>query len=887
MKKFLALVLTLAMMLTLCVGMIPTSAEVAASKVTITDGKATIDGVEYTAISDLTALATKGNYILSADVAVAANTVVTIAAGTKLHGNGYTISVAGNSAAAPATAAPFAVEAGEAIVISNVNFGSAAARLYLKTVAAEDGEEQADLGLFANDATPFIEVEVPVLDENDQPVLDENDQPTFKTETQLDPDAELVDVTFDGVNFFVTMSDTYHANVGGVVAYTYGDYTFENCVMDINATTGNLEVEDGAVITTGYTGGYVGFSAYPGSVTFVGSSTAVGSKIVADWRTGGLVGGASGGISLDGAVNNATVSNATLITAGLVGYVEAETVTEWKLDNCTNNGDITAFMGPKYDSDGDGTNDKAHGDAGRSAAALVGFIYKDTDNSFPPMVVNNCLNTGNILGEDRLAGLMGDNRIYGTFTKVTDADGNTLYKENGKDAQTTDIVLNAPTYNNCVNMGNVECIVKDAKSGAHVMGGLVSRAHGPMVLNNCVNFGTVNGAGQADAHLGGMIGNTSGANGATQNMATYITLTNCINYGAILNGRRLGGIVGASEAPVVFAGCVNFGYINAGETNAELAGGIAGLSDRRDHYFTGCMNFGKITGNTHAGGMTAYTRDLDQVTMTLYFEGCINFGDVTCVTAEPAGLVGYSTNDVYITECANFGNVYGLGNNSVGQFVGNVGRKLGIMNSYAFGTATDGMWPSNDGLTGFNCMINLEWAWDGEATADDFCATLIGSGATVNSHNKFVTVEQALEIVSEGELPVYALDGSLQLIYPQLRGVQTLKEAANGKTDVRFAAVVDDKDYDKVEFVYTVADGTEKTVEAVEIANVNAVNVSGATVSRDALRLSGDRLFVLVIEDVDATTTVEIEVTIQVTIGETVYEGSSTTVSIVNGVVAG
>ena len=134
------------------------------------------------------------------------------------------------------------------------------------------------------------------------------------------------------------------------------------------------------------------------------------------------------------------------------------------------------------------------------------------------------------------------------------------------------------------------------------------------------------------------------------------------------------------------------------------------------------------------------------------------------------------------------------------------------MNSYAFGTATDGMWPSNDGLTGFNCMINLEWAWDGEATADDFCATLIGSGATVNSHNKFVTVEQALEIVSKAKLPVYALDGSLQLIYPQLRGVQTLKEAANGKTDVRFAAVVDDKDYDKVEFVYTVADGTEKTL---------------------------------------------------------------------------
>ena len=145
MKKILAFVLTLAMMLTLLnVGFISTAAKTADGPiVTITDqATVTVDGTEYTVVDALPT--TAGNYILKQDVVAEAG--YTFPAGVVLHGNGYTITLEGNAVETPATEAPFILPAGTSaaaasVTITNVNFGTATAPIYLLANESKTDEE--------------------------------------------------------------------------------------------------------------------------------------------------------------------------------------------------------------------------------------------------------------------------------------------------------------------------------------------------------------------------------------------------------------------------------------------------------------------------------------------------------------------------------------------------------------------------------------------------------------------------------------------------------------------------------------------------------------------------------------------------------------------------
>lgn len=845
MKKFLALVLTLAMVLTLNVGMIVSTAADAPNVDVTGKTTVTIDGVEYKVIADLAAVSTKGNYILSGDVAVANDAVITFAAGTVLNGNGYAITVEGNDLTAPLAAAPFALAAGKDIVITNVSFGTADAPICLRSEAPViEGEDAADLAIFANDEAPQLDMEgLPMLD-----------------------DYVPVNATFDNVNFNVIASDRLQVNVAAVMAVANGNFTLTNCTADVDFNVGDMTVGNGTDLTQGYAGGFFGYAASTSNVSFENCATAVGSVITNDWRTAGFVAGVAGGISVVNCTNNATLTNRTLCTGGILGWVEGETLSSWTFDGNVNNGDITAYMGPKDSAD------KNHGDNGRTAGGMVGYIYKDADNSAPQIIVSNCTNNGNLYGEDRLAGIFGDCRIsYYTYTAE---DGTKTYGKN------TSIV------ENCVNTGDVLCVVLDAVSGAHVLGGMSSRTQGPTHYINCVNYGRVDANGMDDGHLGGIVGNTSASQGAINNAEDTLLVDGCINYGPIMNGRRIAGMVGASESLITFKNSANYGTVVSGTSprSDNMAGGFEGFADREPHNYENCFNFGNVTATVNGGGFVGGTRNYDR--SEIIMTGCLNAGNITAADNVAGGLVGNCTVNVTIKDSMNIGKIAATNSNIVSQILGNGDAIINIENCYAFGTIDENAFPPNlDGVLGFLCFTDVV------VPEGATMVTVVGAAEDLtDERNKAVTAEEAVAIIKNlyGEAtPIYAVDGVVELVDPSIRGVQTaLAGATDGKIAVRFTGLVDDMGYEKVTFTYTVNNGEAVTVDGVPMLDVKATSLSGNLEVRDAAYVGGAALYCAAF-DVAAEGEVVIEITMTATSNGVDYESFAVTVALVDGVIVG
>lgn len=861
MKKFLALVLTLAMVLTLNVSIFASPA--AAGSIDV-NGKTTVTvgDVTYTVISDLTAITAAGNYILSGDVAVAKNVSVTIPAGTVLNGNGYTISVAGNSFEAPIAKAPFVLGAGAEIKITNVKFGDAAkeAPVVFEAVAP------ATVDAVADDLSLFIE------------------------------EAAGVNATFENVEFSVYASDELvNVNTAAVVAVAAGTYKFNGCVANIELDTGNMSETDGGMLTKGYTGGFVASAVAGSSVAF--DNCVTNGSIEADWRTGGIVGAVDGAASFTNCTNNAKITNLTLVTGGIVGWVgndSGNNLSAWVMDKCVNNGEITAYVGPLKAADG-----KGHGDSGRSAGAMVGYVYKCETGLNPQWIVTNCINTGNLYGEDRLAGMVGDNRLTHQYDK------------SGALFQTPADELVKPGYNplpaltiGCINYGDVVCTVKDMISGAHVLGGMFSRTQGANTLKNCVNYGKVDANGMKDGHLGGMIGNTSAGCAACYNVNGNVTLENCVNYGLIVNGRRLAGIVGASESPTEFINCINYGTIRSGlgspahagslNDNGLLGGGMFGLANNGVHNLKNCINYGAIEATHIAGGIASCTRNTSYTykpvegvevvyPMLLNIENCANFAPVGSDDVDVGGIVGQSLCAVSLKNCLNTGKVTAYNSFVASQLVCNAKLDISIENCYMFGSFHEMTFERNaDGILGFNCdlgdtIVCPEGSVMAYAIADEVSDT----------RNQAVTIEAAFAKVKElyPNAPVALVNNEIVYVEVALRGAQVALDGADGKAELRVVGITGDLAFTDVVFNIKVNGGAAAAQKASLKEEIKSTSYSGTLEVKDAKYLGGEKIYTAIIKDVATTGTVTIEVEMSATLDGVAYK-SVATITVVDGVIA-
>ena len=241
---------------------------------------------------------------------------------------------------------------------------------------------------------------------------------------------------------------------------------------------------------------------------------------------------------------------------------------------------------------------------------LVGRINNDTTQQGNPVLIENCINKADIKGPEATGGLVGEAQrapVEGSNGIVFKNCVNTGKVESiSTDSGTASggiIGYNGNGYitiTGCVNRGEIVSnyraggIEGDARKGVHIFdcinygdikapvqaAGMVAYAcdvdtiANSFVVENCVNYGVVDayveGKNSGDA---GAIAGYIGAKGAKDSV---YPINNCINFGAIKGGNRVGGIVGYVYAGngryVEIVNCASFGTVSAGSWGSEFVG---------------------------------------------------------------------------------------------------------------------------------------------------------------------------------------------------------------------------------------------------------------------------------------------------------------------------
>ena len=261
---------------------------------------------------------------------------------------------------------------------------------------------------------------------------------------------------------------------------------------------------------------------------------------------------------------------------------------------------------------------------------IVGYFYISSSGE-----IQNCYNTGEIIGEDRVGGIIGEAALA-----ISD-----LYE-----------------IYDCYNEGNI--------IGSTYVGGIAGISCADVY--NCYNIGVV----ESDSYAGGVVGSCN----------SYISVYNCYNLGEIsATTSNAGGITGNANARNQIYSNYNEGYI-VGNSNV---GGIAGKVDSEDDLsIYDCYNTGKISGESELGGIVGYLYNTGSY--NIYLSNCYNIGIISG-ERHIGGIVGYLYNQyytyTYIFNCYNVGAISGNTSssyNGIGSIVGFVNFASRYTNLYLY-----------------------------------------------------------------------------------------------------------------------------------------------------------------------------------------------------------
>ncbi len=155
-----------------------------------------------------------------------------------------------------------------------------------------------------------------------------------------------------------------------------------------------------------------------------------------------------------------------------------------------------------------------------------------------------------------------------------------------------------------------------------------------LLIENCVNNGTVTATLGEGNYAGGVYGWTDKAGNST--------VKNCVNNGNVTAYGYCGGVFArlsgsGADSTLTVEGCVNNGNV---EATKSYAGGVFAYSNTQTT-MTNCTNNGKITGGTsHAGGVACQIADTktDTVHKVMYN---VNTGEVSANGNYAGGVVAY------------------------------------------------------------------------------------------------------------------------------------------------------------------------------------------------------------------------------------------------------
>ena len=349
--------------------------------------------------------------------------------------------------------------------------------------------------------------------------------------------------------------------------------------------------------------------------------------------------------------------------AGLVGYIYSDNENKYEIYNCENTANV--YSGIKYDKYSEGFEQGNHF-ANRTRPYRIAGIISATNAE---LEVYNCKNSGEIQGDQGIAGI------------VADVSGNGI------------------TVYNCSNEGDLKA--------RFYAGGIVGKAKtenfNNIVIYNCKNSGKVmnfeneNLYFYSGAYCGGILGNLEGN-------YKNVKIFNCINSGELNEKHRSGGIIGYLSGKcenIQIDRCKSRNIIQGGNG----LGGIAGIIDNSNYekqsniYITNCTNESEISSShgNNVGGIAGYIFNITNINddtiqpSILVIEDCNNIANIT-VSKDPRSNVklekiGGITGHIYsgeskIVNCINEGKIeivnyinkgYNEAENEAGGIIGDDG----------------------------------------------------------------------------------------------------------------------------------------------------------------------------------------------------------------------
>ncbi len=210
--------------------------------------------------------------------------------------------------------------------------------------------------------------------------------------------------------------------------------------------------------------------------------------------------------------------------------------------------------------------------------------------------------------------------------------------------------LQAGTYDHyfadCVNRVNVTATSMSTTYAGGILGKAYS-LYANITIENCQNYGTINGK----AYVGGILGGVENAHA--------LTIKECVNEGAVTGTTYVGGILGYGKCAATDVKDYTFSYnLNKGDVKAtSYAGGMIGYTTGTTRlHISNCGNEGTITNEgNYTSAILAYANVTKASGSRHWISGCYADGKLVAPAGVSGGIIGalvsVGSDSLTISEC--------------------------------------------------------------------------------------------------------------------------------------------------------------------------------------------------------------------------------------------
>lgn len=559
-----------------------------------------------------------------------------------------------------------------------------------------------------------------------------------------------------------------------------------NCVV-----TGEINSETSATV-----GGMVGrIESKTSPINFTNVKAKV--EINNNGNTGGIVGWyvANTYFKIENAINDGNITSNSSGTAGIVGHIDSNHTAPYDVKNCQNygvirgSGNVGGIVGYSYATIM-ANNCINAGDIITSngiAGGIGGYISFQNNQ----VVFQNCKNYKNITGPNYLGGIAGE--IYSSTTTNPNSSNN------------INITINE-------NKGKIETIGSSAYNIGGIVGGM-SVQYSATVTHN-TNYGEIN------CGINGVIRDVSGIIGYcsfySNNLNITVTQNTNEKTGKIIcladsaSVEHIGGILGGTSGGT---SNMNDNHINmtiaSNNNNADIMircktpsdytrcsyiSGISAYTDKSNCYSAANVNSGNIEIDNFnqvesVGGIIGSHNNSKKI------EGCKNISNITINNSKNisyvGGIAGYLDSNSYVHSCCNTGNiratlkdysVSGSGAYAIGGVFGNCNCPEKIEKCYHVGSI---MVPQNaNGVGGIAGSVSTDSVISCYHEGD--VITQEGDNLTSNNFGGIIgnaSISQMQDCYSKGRIEAVAQVGGLIGNMTRVINIQTSYAMGNIKGD--------------------------------------------------------------------------------------------------------